>query len=264
MQIFINECSLVGQYHSAQEFTEAVRIFISLFSTINEQKGNVSAYKSKVFLTYKAIQNEEFQASFNRIENRQLKDAFRQIIFNRFNPKEWQNEQIHSNEEFFYCHELGNDIVTETSLAEAAERKLQNIDSDILLLNFTNSKFSGGSFANVEKGNEAEQKITIQILCFENQELLSTYLSNLFKNLTHDEKTILVDKARFRIATGIQPVQGRRVYEELRTGYFWYGDNLHLDHLEVFDRHGNHIGTATLEGELIPDSAERGRTISVR
>lgn len=44
--------------------------------------------------------------------------------------------------------------------------------------------------------------------------------------------------------------QGARVYVELATNRYWYLDNLHKDHYEVFSPQGIHIGEANLNGEL--------------
>ena len=57
--------------------------------------------------------------------------------------------------------------------------------------------------------------------------------------------------------------QGQSIYKELNTGYYWYLDNLHKDHYEVFDKNCNHIGEASMEGILDRNKAEPGRTITL-
>ena len=44
--------------------------------------------------------------------------------------------------------------------------------------------------------------------------------------------------------------QGQNVYREIDTGYYWYLDNLHKNHYEVFDRNSQHIGTANMDGYI--------------
>jgi len=53
--------------------------------------------------------------------------------------------------------------------------------------------------------------------------------------------------------------QGQRVYREKDTNYYWYLDNFHKNHYEIFDNTGKqHIGEATLQGEL--DTSKRDNT----
>ncbi len=54
--------------------------------------------------------------------------------------------------------------------------------------------------------------------------------------------------------------QGQTVYEEIKTGYFWYLDNLHKDHYEVFDSTRNHFGVADLDGNIDVTKRKKGRT----
>jgi hypothetical protein len=44
--------------------------------------------------------------------------------------------------------------------------------------------------------------------------------------------------------------QGQPVYQEIATSYYWYLDNLHKNHYEVFNYNGDHIGIADLNGEI--------------
>ena len=63
---------------------------------------------------------------------------------------------------------------------------------------------------------------------------------------------------RFRKSTH-PPVKGAVVYEEVKTGNLWYKDTLHTgsrEHFEVFSSLGVHIGEASMDGNMIPDSAD--------
>jgi len=55
--------------------------------------------------------------------------------------------------------------------------------------------------------------------------------------------------------------QGKQVYQEIKTGNYWYLDNLHKNHYEVFDSNKNHIGEANLQGEIDRTKKIKGRTM---
>lgn len=90
MEIFINELSLQEQYFSDADFAEAVIVFTAIFALINMRVKSAQMYKSELFLDYKAIRGEVFQSSFQRIRNREYKELFQRIVFNKFNPRDWQ------------------------------------------------------------------------------------------------------------------------------------------------------------------------------
>lgn len=71
----------------------------------------------------------------------------------------------------------------------------------------------------------------------------------------------LENKKKFQKTKLIE--QGAFVYKELTTGYFWYLDNLHKDHYEVFDSNGKHIAEAGMDGKMNPKRQIKGRTIQV-
>ncbi|MEM6299433.1 MAG: hypothetical protein AAF740_12165 [Bacteroidota bacterium] len=58
-------------------------------------------------------------------------------------------------------------------------------------------------------------------------------------------------------------VQGKKVYQEKKTGRFWYLDNLHRDHFEVFDKTGKiHLGEANMQGEIDESKADSDKKLS--
>lgn len=258
MQIFINELSLEGQYFSGMEFTEAVIIFTGIFSLINEKVREKQIYKDSLFINREAIKAEHFQASFQRIKDLSLKNAFREVIFNRLNPKDWRQEQKHSIEDdFLYVADDELEPVTNTTLAEAAERVRQNRELICLLVNFSNSRFRDSSHLPILKNYDEDNPINLD--CIEDSPALEIWLEDKLnlsqysydytsKTPPTDSQTVLRDNIRFETVSLI--VQGRKVYREIRTGYFWYVDNLHFGeaaHLEVFNAQ-IHIGEADLEG----------------
>jgi hypothetical protein len=55
--------------------------------------------------------------------------------------------------------------------------------------------------------------------------------------------------------------QGQMVYKETRTGCFWYLDNLHKNHFEVFDSKEEHIGIADMQGNVDTSKRVSGRKL---
>jgi len=268
MEIFINEVSLQEQYFSDVEFTEVVRSFTAIFFLINERIKKPRMYKSALFFNYRAIRGEHFQASFKKIRNRQLKDAFRNIVFNKLNPRDWQLERKHRSDDIF---EVGSEVVTDTSIAELAERKLQDAELCGLLVNFIRSSFADRAFVDVVKNEQAP----IAVDCVDNQTAMREWLGFHLslppvyalnsKSPPRDEQTVLRDTTRFRITSRI--VQGNKVYREQRTGYYWYVEHLHCGrgaHLEVFDAQGKHVGEASLEGEIDFSEMDSSKRLNLR
>lgn len=58
-------------------------------------------------------------------------------------------------------------------------------------------------------------------------------------------------------------IQGEKVYKEKKQDRFWYLDNLHRTHYEVFDLRGTHLGEANLEGEFDPSKRDKTKTIKI-
>lgn len=58
-------------------------------------------------------------------------------------------------------------------------------------------------------------------------------------------------------------VQGKAVYKEKKKNRYWYLDNLHKNHYEVFDNTGIHLGEANLEGELDTSKKDKNKTITL-
>jgi hypothetical protein len=260
MEIFINELSLEGQYQTIEEFEQSVLIFNSLIQYIREKIRNNPIFyldQDRIML-YFAIDKVQFEKSLNNLKDKAIKMAFKNIVYNKNNPKDWRKEQRHSpQDEFKYVQQN----VTDTSLAEVAERKLQNENSIYLVINFQNSSFNDShttiqsySLISVVKNKNIE----IEIDGLDNQESLHHWISLKFPSYSNnstytprDHQTILHNKERFRKSSKI--FQGRNIYVEKDTGHYWYIDNRHprqSAHFEVFDTQRKHIGEANLDGDI--------------
>jgi len=249
------------------EFEKAVVTLYRLVSRVSKRKIRSSLYKSELFINYKAFREEYFQSSLRRISQRNIRENFKRMIFDRQNPINWQTEQKHSAEEIFTFNE---DIVTETSMAELAERKLLDKKLNGAILNFINSSLPNGKPALVLKNEEEEAFLD----SFDESEAFEQWLEKILPSASteyssdsteppKDKQTVLRDDV-FRFIRTKARFQGRRIYQELTTGRFWYVDNEHAGgsaHLEVFDKRKNHIGEASLEGDLRPGTRVKGRNI---
>jgi hypothetical protein len=275
MEIFINEVSLEGQYATIIEFQEAVKAFNALLSIIN-QKIKVKIYKeSQLLINYEAIKGSNFMRSLNKIRDKSLKRAFTNLIFNKLNPKEWRDKQVHSITDCFdYVTETKSQDVRNTSLAEVTERTLQHQESIYLLINFKNSQFVQNHptifkcfIIPIVKNNDENNPINLD--CLDEKSALENWLKvkvNLYDKSTNkpptDEQTILSDDTQFEKTALI--CQGRNIYQELATHQYWYIDNLHYGkaaHLEVFDKIGKHIGEADLQGKIDYSKKDPNKTI---
>lgn len=99
----------------------------------------------------------------------------------------------------------------------------------------------------------------IKIPCYKDWDSLFLYLKN--KGLFSFS---LTDTNRFQKCANIEPVQGASVYKELATGYYWYMDNFHKTHYEVFDSSGKkHLGEASLDGIIDKKKADKGKHLKL-
>lgn len=283
IEFFINEVSLKGQYSTQKEFEDALKIIKSIFELINSLKKenlNKNSYYTQVLWNYNVTKDAIFKESFNKIQQKDLKVAIRNIIFNKVNPKDWQKERNHyEHDNFDYDDGKNYEDVRNTSLAEATERQLMNLDSKYLLINFIDSCFQGQHQEIIEcnsisiiKNSDTENPI--QLDSIDKKSGLQNWLETSCKlsqlnydesssNPPTDKQTILRHTNRF------EPTQklydSRRIYKEKETGYFWYVDNLHYGqsaHLEVFDNTGNnHIGESDLEGNIDKAKSDNNKSI---
>jgi hypothetical protein len=273
MEIFINECSLTGQYYDVGEFETSLKNLASIFYFINEKVksenkqifGDIS-----VFVDYEAIRGSNFFAAFKN-SNPQIRKNFRESVFQFSRAKHWSSEQVHSPEDKFLYLSSKKDIhdVSNTSIAEVAERTLQNPNNNYLLVNFINSIFCVENCQHpdirecfsipIVKNNSEE--FLVKLDCLDNKSAIENWLRE--KQILKDPelKGILKDAKRFRKI----PRQGEpNRYFEILTKRYWYLDELHRNHFEVFDSTGkNHLGVADLEGNIDETKKDPNRSIDI-
>ncbi len=281
MEIFINELSLEGQYHTDTEFTDAVKTIVELLNLLQNKIPEKVFFRTDLLKHQPTIQGEILSASVQRLKE-PVKEQFRRLVFN--NSQDWiyTKKQEEDADYFYFPHidrtkdiqNLSIQKVNQTTLAEISERILQKREGTLIVINFSNSKFAKSDLTTIFKIQNEGQKDLIEVLSFDDRNSLETWLELEYEfSKTEydydsqipptDQQTILRDTTKFK-ATSYK-VQGRTVYEELRDGTYWYVDNLHYStasHLEVFNPNTDtHLGEANLEGILDESKADEKKKI---
>jgi hypothetical protein len=270
MEIFINEYSLTGQYYDKEGFETSLKNLVSIFSFLNQEIKNKDKQifgDFQILINYEAIKNLKFIAAYNK-SNLQLRQSFLNNVFQRSGAKNWTSDQVHLDEDSFFYLDIHD--VSNTSIAEATERTLQNPNNNYLLVNFINSIFCVEDFRHpdihecfltpIVKNDSSESPI--HLVCLDNKSALENWLK--VKQVLKDVelKEFLKDTTRFQKTS--HNWQGQSIYLELLTKRYWYLDNLHKNHFEVFDSTGkNHLGIADLEGNIDETKNEPSRSIEI-
>jgi hypothetical protein len=241
MEILFNELSLTGQFISREQFVnEALPQIAAL---INEADGATNVfYKNRDFYASLVTATDSIHNILIGNISRQYKEIikFKRQLRQLFEDPYWEDDRKHSVN-CIYEYEKTN--VCNHSIAEACER-------DQVIISFTHPNFS-----------------VIKLSVLKNNSIAVT-LDNLFTvghyNTVARQRGITVvfslkDITRF-CKTG-QERQGQLVYKELTSGYYWYLDNLHKNHYEVFDSNEKHIGIADIEGNIDVSKRVNGRTL---
>lgn len=244
---FINERSLHFQYNSDVEAADSVAAFIGMIrplvraEIVASNRLHLTSIRPNVVLIRLA----------NHLQNRELKAELLRTLFDRGNPVAWEVDRVSDAAAMYQCLEAD---VSDSSMAEAAERGHAQAVSTVGLLNFRNSFLSGVVTAQVIRDGEP----LADIPCFEDAVSVGAKLAaasavgpydvDTAQDPPIDVQTSLADRNHFRRRAEV--VQGRTTYEHLLTRTIWYVDNLHFGqgaHLEVFDRRRYHLGEAPID-----------------
>lgn len=175
----------------------------------------------------------------------------------------WNASQHHDSESYY---EYSGECVTDTSIAEIAERSLSSEYTGVLI-SFEPSSFDGVEWFWVKK--EGERDLTARN--FVSRELLVRWLekNRKWKNPEYlvsdtdppnDFQTCLIDELKY-VKTSLLN-KGRIVYQEKTTKRYFCVDLLHHGrsaHLEVWDKRKRHIGEASLDGIIDFGRADSGK-----
>ncbi|KAA6328382.1 hypothetical protein EZS27_022713 [termite gut metagenome] len=247
MQVFINECSLHGQY-AEHNIEGAIRNFIGTLKFINDFKIAKNMFRAQYFFdVYKAFEDEHLGTILK--QNPSLKSVFFENIKS---VSKWEDSKVHDSSAKYIFE---NDDYVGTSIAELTERKIQNRQLKGVLINFQESKFENKEHIEICK-NRVQ---CVHLNCpFDEGSVLKCFIDNGIINPNEDYditsrhpprdyQTILRDESTFKLTTYFN--QSRRVYERINHDDLWVVDNFHYGkdaHIEIFDKTtGNHLGTSS-------------------
>jgi hypothetical protein len=230
MDILFNELSLTGQFTSREQFVnEALSPLIVLLSEIDSSK-NIF-YKRQDFYASLVTKTDSIHDILIGNISRQYKEVlkFKSQLRQLFDNPYWEDDRKHATA---CIYEYNKKNVCGHSIAEACER-------DKIVISFTHSDFS---------------KVKLSVL---KNKSITIELDNLFSvghyNTIVRQRGIIVDfslKDVTRFSKTKHVRQGQPVYKEITTNCYWYLDNLHKDHYEVFDSNEVHIGIADRQGNV--------------
>jgi len=262
MEIFINEWSFKEQFYAPNIFEQAVATFLVVIerarTAIHGSQGTL--WSSETLIQYPPIRGQHFLASANDISSRELKEAFLDVVFNRANASIWQPARLHRAEhQYLWLAEL----VSDTSIAELAERRHQDSTLKGCLINLSSSPLAGNLEITVSK--EGAEPVTLS--SFDNISQFEAWLTTLggippyganAVDPPRDDQTCLIDAQRYEPTSKL--FQGRRIYRNRLNKDLLYVDNLHVGaaaHLEVFDKFRRHRGKGNfLDGSLMPGTRD--------
>ncbi len=256
MEFYINEISLEGQYSNLHDAVTALTNYTKLLSLLYEKQ--VQAFWNKELLFHydrKTLQNEAFTTSLDR--NPRIGASFRQLVGSRLKAQDWRNSRLHADDDFYYYNEK---IVTDTTLAEVAERNLQNADTPRLLLNFSLSSFQHKTVLSILK----EEETDIEIDCADEEIVLQNWWTRWFVPPSIPKKDAFLSDNSQRFQKTKHQVKGATMYHEIATNYYWYLDTFHGSdtqdtHFEVFNAQKIHLGEADLNGNIDTSKADKDK-----
>lgn len=240
MEILINELSLHGQYATLDDFTNiAVKPLLSLLQQFDPER-DIILKKYDLYsahITPTTSLHQVFTGSYSRTcdEIRRSKSQLAALMDKPY----WEDDRKHKKPDAYWYN--ATDIY-DSSLAESCER-------DKVVISFVSGLFNSTELL-VNKNS-----INIRI----DNLIDHTHLYALVRTRRLMVVFSLSDTSRFK-KTHFN-VQGKVIYKELSTKYYWYLDNLHRSHYEVFNQNHEHIGIADKTGNIDFSQMKVGRTL---
>jgi hypothetical protein len=248
MEFFINESSFEGQNFDSGSAQNAMQKLVELTDVIIEHIKDKIILKSNLLL-YTSIRFQELLVSTLEHFPKELRSIVIKRMYHSTLIVDWNNEMRQDDSIEYFC-QTTNKVVTNTSIAEAAERKLLD-KSERYLINLNPSSYSTLTQTVVIKRSTVQ--VTLSLSCISDNAQLKSHFN--LERVHFDD--FLRNNSEFRKTKF--DVQGRPVYKNKISGQLWYLDNLHRDHFEVFSGRLIHIGEATLEGNMIENSRDKDK-----
>ena len=234
MEILFNELSLTGQFASREQFVNDTLPQIA--ALINEIDGSTVFYKNRDFYASLVTPTDSIHDILIGNISRQYKEIikFKRQFLQLFHNPFWEDDRKHVSTD---AYDFNGKSVCDKSMAEACER-------DKVIISFTHQDFS-------------ELKLTVVKNRANDIELDNLFAPGHYISIARQRGIIvdftLKDATRFSKTRLVR--QGQPVYKEISTNCYWYLDNLHKNHYEVFDSEEVHIGIADKQG--IVDTTKR-------
>jgi len=265
MEIFINECSLIEQFHP-YNIVDSIRVFLKTIEAVNKYNDK-TVFKSSTFISYKAIKDTHIESSLKSDFN--LRSVFFQ---NLKNATSWESQQIHENESEYIFETIN---YTGTSVAEIAERKIIEPRGNSILINFIDSVFGDKSEIGVEKNKET----TANVNCAYDEDSIIDWLIKIgiidpYKEYNVnsrlpplDQQTVLMNP-EFELTRWKN--NRRKLYRRIGTNQLWAVDcskrhTTQKAHIEIFDENTRkHLGTSIYNKiELNTSYCDLSRTVDL-
>jgi hypothetical protein len=238
MDILINELSLTGQYASTEQFIkDALLPFSGILKEISPDINTI--HKKQDLWNYHVTSANTLHdiLILRRDEVRRLKLLMSCLL----NEPYWDENQKHAATcEYTY----NNKNICGQSIAEACER-------DKIVISFLHPDFSSLQLSVLKN----KTTIAVDNLFNEGHFIAVAKRQGIIAPFS------LKDKTRFTKTSYIE--QGKTIYIENSTDYYWYLDNFHRTHYEIFDAKGIHIGIADLNGYVNTKKRDTSKRINL-
>lgn len=244
VDILLNELSLSGQCNSREEFIE--KILPSFIEVLDEIQSipDATIYKKEDFWLSKVTNTDTIYDILTGNLSRQypsIRKFKRQLLSTLFAKPYWEKTRKHSPKD---SYTYGGNNICNHSVAEACER-------DKIIVSFKDSDLFQAAILHILKNNS--KQIIIDNL------FNAGHCQNVLNQRGITCQFSLKYNIRFQKTEKIY--QGQPIYKETYTGYYWYLDNFHRNHYEVFDSKKQHLGIANMKGQIDPTKKVNGRTL---
>ena len=124
MEIYFNDLSIHNQFHSLEDFENALEVLLEMV-VVAKHNDRTVYFNSKLMYEAKPTRKTNMHQALSKISKDKNKIAF--ILLSR--GPFWDEEQRHSSDEYFVCRDK---VVTDSGIGEAAFQTVQGIESSLV------------------------------------------------------------------------------------------------------------------------------------
>jgi len=238
---------------------DIIQTAVKLRQTIRQQYNEIELFYDsdnvKAFLQKIAV----------LFENEYLQKPATQLKISLQKATDWRMSAVQQHECSYVLWLLDKfevKAVTNSTLAEIAQRILSQTTDKYLLINIHQSIRINRRFLPIFKDckhiADLPKFVHVEFV-YDEKEFKLWW--DIYQNADGRGDFSLLNRQSFTRTHLVE--QGKTVYKEISTNRYWYLDNLHKNHYEVFNAMGEHIGIANLKGEIDTYRREKGRRITV-